>query len=544
MADTTFGDRLEAEYLQGRISLDTQPELPAVPLPTPDLASVVRSLKALKTVVEAIAGRSSTAYDKALTLRDLVDSGMVAIRIGGQVVGTGTFNPPGTGGPIVVPTDPTGPGYIDPRPILLVPPTPTSVTAVGAFRNVIVAWKLFAYKNHAYCEVWRASTNNLALAARHGTTTANIYIDGTGLSGATYYYWVRAVNTEGALGQFQSTSGIAATLGLLVDDDVPPQFIKHAMIGLLAVDDANIADLNAGKINAGFMSADRIEANSLHGNKITVNTLSGDRLLANTITAGKINGLDLKVYSGYYTDWDFPATAGLGGFYLGPEGLRMGSYLSNRYFEVLANGDIRAPGLTISSGSASFSGSLAAGTSISAPVITGGSISGTTVSGVTVSGSTINGTTINSSSTLNGVTGTFSGTLTASAVNAVNAINLAGGAVNVTDSNTGTTASISASITVPSGKTWKVICMGWQDGYDQDSTFANNTTVPLTINGVSVALMGITVDIGSSSSVYRKYIQAGSVATVATVVGPATFSPTLEGTSGVSKTIVLFGAPT
>jgi hypothetical protein len=48
-----------------------------------------------------------------------------------------------------------------------------------------------------------------------------------------------------------------------------------------------------------------------------------------------------------------------------------------------------------------------------------------------ITASTITGSTINSTSTLNGVTGTFSGTLTADAINAVNTINLAGQAVTI-----------------------------------------------------------------------------------------------------------------
>jgi len=62
---------------------------------------------------------------------------------------------------------------------------------------------------------------------------------------------------------------------------------------------------------------------------------------------------------GAMTGWAWPA-AGQSGAHLGPNGLLIGNANDNRYFYVNVNGDISAPGLTISAGSASFSGTLSA----------------------------------------------------------------------------------------------------------------------------------------------------------------------------------------
>lgn len=138
-------------------------------------------------------------------------------------------------------------------------------------------------------------------------------------------------------------------------------------------------------------------------------------------------------------------------------------------------------------------------------------------------------------------TGTFSGTLTADAVEAVSTINLANNAVSVTNSASGTSGSVSTNLSIPAGQTWKVLCVGFQDGYDEASIFGDNTPDTLTVNGQSASLLSITVDIGADSSVYRKYTQAGCVASVATVAGPTTFAPSLDGQPGVNKTILLIG---
>lgn len=105
-----------------------------------------------------------------------------------------------------------------------------------------------------------------------------------------------------------------------------------------------------------------------------------------TITASDINSSHIR--GGSYTGYAWPAPGG-SGFYLGPEGLLLGSAADGRYFQVEANGNIHAPQFDISGGVANFYGALQA------------------------------------------ASGTFSGTLTASAVNAVNTINIAGEAVTV-----------------------------------------------------------------------------------------------------------------
>jgi len=105
-----------------------------------------------------------------------------------------------------------------------------------------------------------------------------------------------------------------------------------------------------------------------------------------TIGGVRINGSGLN--SGSYYGYAWPTDGG-GGFHIGPNGLLFGNANLGRHFQIEANGNIYSPGLSIVNGNASFAGNLLA------------------------------------------ANGTFSGTLTASAINAVNTINIAGNAVTV-----------------------------------------------------------------------------------------------------------------
>ncbi len=80
------------------------------------------------------------------------------------------------------------------------------------------------------------------------------------------------------------------------------------------------------------------------------NSLTFDSSSGQLKIRGEING-------GAYTGWAWPAS-GQTGFHLGPNGLLIGNANDNKYFYVSVNGDISAPGLSISNGSATFSGTL------------------------------------------------------------------------------------------------------------------------------------------------------------------------------------------
>lgn len=206
----------------------------------------------------------------------------------------------------------------------------------------------------------------------------------------------------------ESLNGTYVPPGVYIDTAfIRDGTITNAKIGNAAIDNAKIASLDAAKITTGFLSADRIQAGSLDAkiadidaavitsgiiDSARIGNLDAGKITTGQLTADRIDGLNLEVRAGQYTGYNWPESGG--GFYIGPAGLLLGRYDASNpastYFQFdVANGAIYANGFSIVGGNASFGGSLSA------------------------------------------ATGTFSGSLTADAVNAVNTINIAGNSVTV-----------------------------------------------------------------------------------------------------------------
>lgn len=136
--------------------------------------------------------------DRALTVKDLLDAGIVGVTPGG------TVTPPGG--------------------VIGTPPTPTNFTATGALDNIILTWDAPVYNGHAYTEIWTSGTDNLGEAVLLAVASGAIYSDNVG-SSATKYYWIRFVNVLGTAGKFNSTDG---TLGQTGTD---PAYILGILAG-------------------------------------------------------------------------------------------------------------------------------------------------------------------------------------------------------------------------------------------------------------------------------------------------------------------------
>tara|TARA_R100001198_G_scaffold35761_1_gene19372 strand:- start:35 stop:1657 length:1623 start_codon:yes stop_codon:yes gene_type:complete len=118
------------------------PGLPAIPSnASPDLKAY---LKALGEALEIRLGRRGDQRDRAITLRELIDSGLA------KELKSAPFNPNKSSETHVGISSINGPH-------LLTPPTPSGFTVSGAFKNVVLNWSdpNFIYSNHSYTEVFR-----------------------------------------------------------------------------------------------------------------------------------------------------------------------------------------------------------------------------------------------------------------------------------------------------------------------------------------------------------------------------------------------------
>ena len=176
-----------------------------------------------------------------------------------------------------------------------------------------------SYLRYAKTEVYAASSNNRALAAKVGEG-ANSFIHAGVPPGATRYYWVRPLNTSGVPGDFHplsASAGVASTAGTSQPGPgaitstelataavtepkmsnsaastrvIADQAITQAKIAFLAVGTAQIdtAAITTAKIADAAITNAKI--GTLSANKITFGTLSGITISAVTISGSVING--------------------------------------------------------------------------------------------------------------------------------------------------------------------------------------------------------------------------------------------------------------
>ena len=166
------------------------PALPKIPASvTPELR---RYLETLEQVTNIRLGRRGDPRDRAITLRELITSGLA------QELAASPFNPNGTGTGFV----PAGNTLVD----LAVPPAPTGFSVTGAFSVINMSWNLANYGNHSHTEVWSHTSDVIGDATLTGITQSRVFSDPVG-SGQTRYYWVRHVNTDNVVGPFNAAAG-------------------------------------------------------------------------------------------------------------------------------------------------------------------------------------------------------------------------------------------------------------------------------------------------------------------------------------------------
>lgn len=148
--------------------------------------------------------------------------------------------------------------------------TISGLAAVGGVGQVVLTWSVteascLPYLRLDKVEIWEATTNNRAAATKVGEIFGT-QIARTGLArNVTRYYWVRARDVAGSLGEWypeSPTAGVSAT----TRDEVPP---------------------------AGSVGPDQVQPNAINASKINVTDLSAISANLGTITAGSINGVTI-----------------------------------------------------------------------------------------------------------------------------------------------------------------------------------------------------------------------------------------------------------
>lgn len=169
-----------------------------LPQVSPKVANELKPLvTAIKEIIETGEGVRGDPLDRKITLRDLVDGGIVKIKGG---------------------ISPNNPGSLEPSPPppnLSVPPAPTGFNAIGGFDGRIdLTWNIpgSLYSNHAYTNIYRAEEDNFANAILVGREAGAFYTDVVrdDVVPTPYYYWISFTSTGNIEGPLNSPSGTMA----------------------------------------------------------------------------------------------------------------------------------------------------------------------------------------------------------------------------------------------------------------------------------------------------------------------------------------------
>ena len=232
-----------------------------------------KTLDSIIERLEVMDGIRGDSLDKAVTFRELQDAGYDVST--GSFAGGGNTTitpPPGSGdGPGVGPTT-----------------KPTGLDVTETYLALFVSWNNPPL-NLQHIEIWRNTTDDLSTATLIGTTPRTRYIDYVGAN-ATYFYWVRAVATDGTYSAYagvgDTTDGFEGTTG------VDPSQI------LMDPDNFQLQDVAAGII-APFLVGEinGVPAVGLQGEFIVDGSIRGTSIVAGTIGAGKISVDNLQALS-------------------------------------------------------------------------------------------------------------------------------------------------------------------------------------------------------------------------------------------------------
>jgi len=192
------------------VRTDRPTKIPGIPKPPASVGPELRRyLESLSEAIEIRLGRRGDPVDRAITLRELIQSGLA------RQLRASPFDPNNiSGGNIGFVDD----GQVD---VTNTPPQPTgfAVTPAYSVNNLIWDFPLYTGPNHSHTEIYSYPTDSLGDAILSGVTgviRGRAYTDPVG-SGVTRYYWIRHVNEAGTIGPWNSGSGTVATTAQNVD---------------------------------------------------------------------------------------------------------------------------------------------------------------------------------------------------------------------------------------------------------------------------------------------------------------------------------------
>ncbi len=204
-------------------------------------ASMRQFLGSIKEALEVRLGQRGDKLDRAVTLRELHQGGVVHL-VDGKTVYQAADRSSSVGfrgaGAVV---------QYNQTP----PQAPTNLTATGSLSHILLEWDRPRYGNHSYTEIWRSMVDDCSSALLLGQSSHTLYADAVDPD-STYYYWARFISTSSIEGQWSGLTGTRGETGL-----IPGEKIKT-----LSADKISTTSLSAFSANLGTVTAGRMESAS------------------------------------------------------------------------------------------------------------------------------------------------------------------------------------------------------------------------------------------------------------------------------------------
>ena len=182
------------------LNATTVPALPSAPNKIdPELK---KFLDKMVEAVEIRLGRRGDTRDRAITLRELISSGLA------KELAANPYDPNAID--FGVPSS-------DNLNLSQAVGKPENLTVTAGFTAVLIKWDLWKHRNHFRTHVYRNTSDVRSAAVFIGTSTSQFYSDEDVTSGTTYYYWARHENTHGDMSEWNAEGGTSATVQPDVD---------------------------------------------------------------------------------------------------------------------------------------------------------------------------------------------------------------------------------------------------------------------------------------------------------------------------------------
>jgi len=266
------------------LNATTVPALPSAPNKIdPELK---KFLDKMVEAVEIRLGRRGDTRDRAITLRELIKSGLA------KELAANPYDPNAID--FGVPSS-------DNLNLSQAVGKPENLQASAAFSTALIQWDLWKHRNHFRTHIYRNTSDIRSTAVFIGTSDSQFFTDEDVTSGTTYYYWARHENTHGDMSEWNAESGTSAT----VAQDV--SFILNLLAG--AIDSSHLAAslaTDVGRIPGwhtliGNYSPSTVNYRSLTDINSQVTTTAGNFTTLNTTVTGagghssKITSLETTV---------------------------------------------------------------------------------------------------------------------------------------------------------------------------------------------------------------------------------------------------------